>query len=860
MTERETVTLGIFTPRQREVQQIIRNAAPESLTILGFGGAIGGGKEVDITLPIPTPSGWTLNGDLVDGDIVFGECGQPVTVLKAHPIHNTPDSYLLTFDDGTEIKACADHLWHTFTAKELQSLSKRTPEYRARRRESRPSRAKPMTSPARISALATHNPLAAASLIKPPPQGGIRTTKEIFNTLRDGNFNNHAIPVSQPLILPEAPLPFDPYLLGLWLGDGSKDNGTYACHPADMALVNAWRSGGFVVTPRTDKITHGILGLMPFLRKLGVFNNKHIPMEYLRALKEQRLALLQGLMDTDGTVAKNSGAAEFCNTNRAIVDGVYDLIVGLGWKARVREGRAKLNGRDCGPKWTIKWVASEYVFRLERKRTLQRLATRRTTKFRYIVDCQPIEPVPMRCITVDNPSGLYLAGKSMVPTHNTYLIAKLAIQFALDYPGSRLLLGREQFNNLKTTTMEEFYRILPPSLYTKNDTDHWCKIRAPNWPKSLVSTVFFRGLENWKSLGSEEYNFVGIDEGSEVARDAVLMLLTRMRHRLPSFVQERLESQCPECRRYVVPGAQCGLHRVAPISLGNKYVLLAGSNPWPGWFEDWFFRKDLGDAAAMLAASASLHFVPSKMKDNPYLPPNYEAIQRATLSGPWVQRMLDGEWGIFERQVYKGFSQDIHEWKSALPPGYVRVIGGLDFGGEREDSHFSTGMVAAVYPGGRLIRCGAFRGHGPDIADKQLSWMLAQQSLLCDRKENPHVNPKIQWRADKSQMVGIQMWRRMGLNVTYSRGGPDSIPEGVKVVEKYLRTDEDGVPGSWYMKSPEMDAWVQEMRSYEWDPITRKPVKKNDDMLDSDRYLHELLSSNWGDPQRLMKNRIPVIT
>src|SRR5690606_6966767 len=110
---------------------------------------------------------------------------------------------------------------------------------------------------------------------------------------------------------------------------------------------------------------------------------------------------------------------EFTNTKRELAEGVFELIVSLGWKARVVEGRATLRGRDCGPKWDIKWTPSEVVFRLKRKRDRQRLATRRTTRYRYIVKAERVPGMPMRCITVDSPSHLFLVGRSMVPTHNT---------------------------------------------------------------------------------------------------------------------------------------------------------------------------------------------------------------------------------------------------------------------------------------------------------------------------------------------------------------------------------------------------------------------------------------------------------
>lgn len=80
------------------------------------------GKMLDIEELIPTPSGFKKNGDLIAGDIIFDEKGHQQVVLEAHPINHTPDSYEIFFDNGTSVKACGDHLWHTYTKKDRKSV------------------------------------------------------------------------------------------------------------------------------------------------------------------------------------------------------------------------------------------------------------------------------------------------------------------------------------------------------------------------------------------------------------------------------------------------------------------------------------------------------------------------------------------------------------------------------------------------------------------------------------------------------------------------------------------------------------------------------------------------------------------
>lgn len=404
-------------PKQK---QFLDCTAREAL----FGGGGGGGKMLSLDTLVPTPTGWTTMGALKAGDLLFDENGQVTQVVIAHPVELNPESYRVEFDDGTVVLACADHLWFTQTVADRRRFLRSDPEWKRKRRETRTRRCSGKKSARFTESLALRNAERAAraregeATQSPQQHGGIRNTKEIAATLctRRGEWN-HAVPIAGALELPEAILPVDPYLLGAWLGDGTSLAGSVTTKDEEIRVAFAGAYTASYVTPG-QCATYGFRGLRPELRALGVFGNKHIPQRYLRASREQRLALLQGLMDTDGTVC-DGGSVEFTTTNQRLAEGTHELISSLGWRARLVESRATLYGKDCGPKWDIKWTPSDVVFRLERKKRLQKLATHPCTKRRYIVKCERIPPVPMRCITVAAASGLYLVTRSMVPTHNT---------------------------------------------------------------------------------------------------------------------------------------------------------------------------------------------------------------------------------------------------------------------------------------------------------------------------------------------------------------------------------------------------------------------------------------------------------
>jgi replicative DNA helicase len=160
------------------------------------------------------------------------------------------------------------------------------------------------------------------------------------------------------------------------------------------------------------------------LRQVGVLGDKHIPATYLRAGERQRRALLAGLLDTDGYV-QPTGTVNFAVTSRQLAEDVRDLVVGLGCRAtmstqQVRGGRAQT--ATC---YTVRFTPAEPVFRLPRKLARQK-STVRTADRRYVVDVRPVPSVPVRCVQVDNADHMYLASRSMVPTHNSTLALDLS--------------------------------------------------------------------------------------------------------------------------------------------------------------------------------------------------------------------------------------------------------------------------------------------------------------------------------------------------------------------------------------------------------------------------------------------------
>lgn len=372
----------------------------------------GHGKALALDTPIPTPSGWTTMGELKVGDQVFDEHGKPCNVVAVTDVMLNRPCYRVTFNDGTSIVADAQHEWLTYNAKARTS-------WRTARRNNQPE----------PRPLKRHGSDQSAKRAMP----SIVTTQEIADTLTVTDKThygktNHSIPVCGALETASTPLPIQPYLLGAWLGDGDSSGGGLTT--ADDEILDAFRAAGVTVTKRSGKYHYGLTGgFQASLRAAGLLNNKHIPAAYLRASKEDRLALLQGLMDTDGHVTEY-GRCEFTSINRSLADGVAELVRSLGIQCCMIEGNATLNGRMVSKKYRVTFTPHLPVFLLPRKAARLKRDVSQRIRHRFIVSCDPVESVPVKCIQVDSESHLYLASEAMIPTHNSLLLGQVMLGLA----------------------------------------------------------------------------------------------------------------------------------------------------------------------------------------------------------------------------------------------------------------------------------------------------------------------------------------------------------------------------------------------------------------------------------------------
>ena len=353
------------------------------------------GKALAASTPIPTPQGWRRMDELVVGGQVFGEDGRPRTILAATEVMLGRPCREVLFSDGSSVVSDAAHLWVTTSKSEREH--------------------------------GRHG-------------SSVRTTDEIARSLRVRGEVNHHVALAAAVDYPEADLPVDPYVFGVWLGDGTSTKAEVTCAEPDHQVLREIEAAGYAVWKASGVMAWRIGGQSPHrvgrrrdaygrycedgslsstLRAMGVLGNKHVPAAYLTAAAHQRLALLQGLMDSDG-YADVFGRCEFVSTRETLADAVVELAASLGLRPKKRKKRAMLDGVDCGPAYQVKLTPRLPVFRLQRK--LARLKTdARAHEFRGILDVREVPSVPVRCIQVSGDTGIYLAGERFVPTHNSSL-------------------------------------------------------------------------------------------------------------------------------------------------------------------------------------------------------------------------------------------------------------------------------------------------------------------------------------------------------------------------------------------------------------------------------------------------------
>lgn len=334
-------------------------------------------KGLPLDTDILTNNGWKTMGTLTTNDMVFDKDGNMVNIKHISNIKNK-NCLKICFDNKEEIISDFEHRWLVFTVHNGNKKEK------------------------------------------------VMTTQEIYDYYNNldtrKSYKILKIENTKPLNIKKANLPIDPYVYGVWLGDGHSDCGVIT--QANELVWKEIENRGYVLG---NDISNGgsgkaqsrtVLGLRTKLRELSLLKNKRLLDVFLLSSYEQRLDILRGLMDADGYYNSKRKRFSISTTKKYQVDLSIELLSSLGIKTTIITSNKKINNKiiKC---YNIEFVTTDFNPFLSRNKNIIVNLQKDKRTYRSIKSVKMVESVPTKCIEVDSPTSTFLCTKSMIVTHNT---------------------------------------------------------------------------------------------------------------------------------------------------------------------------------------------------------------------------------------------------------------------------------------------------------------------------------------------------------------------------------------------------------------------------------------------------------
>ena len=346
-------------------------------------------KGLALDTLIPTPNGFTTMGELKVGDIVYNALGEETKVIAKSEVKHLP-CYEVEFQNGDTVICDHEHRWFVKGSTNKEEWS-------------------------------------------------VLETKDLYGVKELGY--PIVIPHTKPVKMREQELEIDPYMLGYWLGNGTRKAAQVTCLAEDAPEIAAMFEKEFDTTIRegvdSNSTSIGIISktglrkdnssFLQRLKNIGVYGNKHIPEKYKRASIEQRIELIRGLCDSDGCAERNRGRAVFGSVRQELAEDVYEILSSLGERVSMHSRVARGFGGTT-IYYEMSWLPMNFnPFHLKRK--AERIKERSIMTNNAIKSIRKVESVPTQCIAVDSGDAVnendlrksYLIGYGFNPTHNTII-------------------------------------------------------------------------------------------------------------------------------------------------------------------------------------------------------------------------------------------------------------------------------------------------------------------------------------------------------------------------------------------------------------------------------------------------------
>lgn len=596
--------------------------------ILG-GGSAGGGKMGLLDSTVCTPFGFRKIRDLKVGDIITSATtGGQQRIIYLHPIE-THEFYRIHFIDGTHFDCSEGHLWQLHQSRK-QTKRKDTDGNRQNER--------------------------------------VWTARMIYEWMQrkqSGMYKgcNLIIPLCAPVQFTMTnmlghPKPLAPYILGALIGDGCitetvADHNTVQFTTMDDDIAERFCQEGYDMSHWQQKAGGRARDYRiydsEFVKELRTLklagcdaSSKFIPIQYKYGTIEERKELMQGLMDTDGYV-DDRGHLSYSTVSARLAEDVAFVVRSLGGIATVKRNPAGYKDKNgdfvaCRDTYDV-YIRTKFdpeLVGLPRKKERCRYEFNAGSSElgKRIVDIEPIGPREGRCITVDEPCGLYVADDFTV-THNSYIGSVWLISSCIRFDNIRAVVARKTLKSLKESTWNTIKTVLK-DWGLKEDVNY--KINNLDgtllfWNDSIIIMKEMADIPsdpNFERFGSAEYTIAMVDEVSEISERAIEVLFSRLRWRThETFKTPRM---------------------------------LMTTNPTVNWVRGRFVQDDNGDRITPREGEA---YIPFSVFDNPNIPfrQTYEAALNKIRDQATKERLLYGNWDFIEANdmaIYAKFDGSKH--------------------------------------------------------------------------------------------------------------------------------------------------------------------------------------------------------
>lgn len=444
--------------------------------ILLCGTGIQWGKGLPLNGLVLTPNGYREAGSIAVGDILFDRNGKETKVIGVYRQGKMP-CYRINLTDRKSFITDEEHL----------NIIKR----RWKRKE---------------------------AVIK---------TKDLFESKHLWGLAR--IPATKPIDLPEKDQYLDPYFIGAIIGDGSivRSVGFSSADSEVIAKIAEVLPDGIqiknkcgydyeiteVIKKRTPE-GYGYSRVTDYLRKIGLFGkksyDKYIPDIYKYGSIDQRHKLLQGLMDTDGSISSESSKKiEFFTTSKQLAEDVVWLVESLGGKAWILEKKSfytyKGEKKQGHPSYRVNIISPLYnPFYLPRK--AEKYFVHENTADKIIKSVERVEDAETVCFSVDSETKSFIIGGQIV-THNTRIGSmrmKLKMHQYRD-PNDSFIITAPTYKILNQSTLPAFLHIMDGyGRYNKQESAFHmhrggtCYMRTNTEPDSIV------GITNVRHIWGDE--------------------------------------------------------------------------------------------------------------------------------------------------------------------------------------------------------------------------------------------------------------------------------------------------------------------------------------------------------------------